>query len=77
MSRVFFYGLFMDHTLLANKGLHPRVVGPAMLNVYRIHVGERTTLLPSEVDRAYGILVELGQSEVDALYWEPCVLNSR
>ena len=47
MSKIFFYGLFMDQSLLAEKGLHPQVVGPAVLRDYRIHIGERATLLPS------------------------------
>ena len=73
MSKIFFYGLFMDRTLLAEKGFHPEVVGPAVLPDYRIHIGERATLLPSAGRRAYGIVMELSDQEAHALYAEPSV----
>ena len=42
MGRViFFYGLFMDRALLVEKGLHPEMVGPAVLPGSRIHIGAR------------------------------------
>jgi len=73
MSKIFFYGLFMDRTLLAEKGLHPETIGPAVLSDYRIHIGERATLLPSASSRAYGIVMELSEREADALYADPSV----
>ena len=73
MSKIFFYGLFMDRTLLAEKGLHPETIGPAVLSGYRIHIGERATLLPSASSRAYGIVMELSEQEAHALYSEPSV----
>jgi len=73
MSKMFFYGLFMDRTLLVDKGLHPETVGPAVLSDYRIHIGERATLVPSPSSRAYGIVMELSDQEAHALYSEPSV----
>ena len=73
MSKIFFYGLFMDRTLLAEKGFHPEALGPAVLSDYRIHIGERATLLPSPSSRAYGIVMELSEQEAHALYSEPSV----
>ena len=73
MSKIFFYGLFMDRSLLTKKGLHPETVGPAVLSDYRIHIGERATLLPSASSRAYGIVMELSDQEARALYSEPSV----
>jgi hypothetical protein len=73
MSRIFFYGLFMDRSLLTTKGLHPEMIGPAVLPDYRIHIGERATLLESVSSRAYGIVMELGDEEARALYSEPSV----
>jgi hypothetical protein len=71
MSKIFFYGLFMDRSLLTEKGLHPEIVGPAVLPDYRIHIGERATLVRSASSRAYGIVMELTDREVCALYSEP------
>jgi hypothetical protein len=73
MSQIFFYGLFMDRTLLAEKGFHPETIGPAVLSDYRIHIGARATLLPSASSRAYGIVMELSEQEAHALYSEPSV----
>jgi hypothetical protein len=73
MSKIFFYGLFMDRALLTEKGLRPEIVGPAVLPDYRIHIGERATLLRSVSSRAYGIVMELAEEEARALYSEPSV----
>jgi hypothetical protein len=73
MSKIFFYGLFMDRSLLAEKGLHPEIIGPAVLRDYRIHIGARATLLRSASSRAFGIVMELADEEARALYSEPSV----
>jgi hypothetical protein len=73
MSKVFFYGLFMDRSLLTEKGLHPQVSGAAVLPDYRIHIGERATLLRSASSRAYGMVMELTDQEARSLYSEPSV----
>jgi hypothetical protein len=73
MSNIFFYGLFMDRALLVEKGLHPQMVGPAVLPGYRIHIGERATLVPSDSSRAYGVVMALSDEEARALYSEPSV----
>ncbi|MEM7048498.1 MAG: gamma-glutamylcyclotransferase family protein [Acidobacteriota bacterium] len=73
MNRIFFYGLFMDRTLLAGQGLRPEVVGPAVLPEYRIHIGERATLLQSPGRRAFGVVMTLTGQEADDLYSEPSV----
>mgnify|MGYP001825004870 FL=1 len=73
MSKIFFYGLFMDRSLLTEKGLHPEIIGSAMLPDYRIHIGERATLLRSASSRAFGIVMELADPEARALYSDPSV----
>jgi hypothetical protein len=73
MSKIFFYGLFMDRSLLIEKGLHPEMIGPAVLPDYRIHIGQRATLLRSASSRAYGMVMELADQETRALYSEPSV----
>lgn len=73
MSKIFFYGLFMDRSLLTEKGLQPETIGPAVLSDYRLHIGDRATLVRSESSRAYGIVMELADEEARALYSEPIV----
>ncbi len=73
MSRIFFYGLFMDPSLLRGKGLHPTLVGPAELPGYRLHIGNRASLVPSPDATVYGMLIELPDEEATALYSAPDV----
>jgi Gamma-glutamyl cyclotransferase, AIG2-like len=73
MSPIFFYGLFMDRSLLTGKGFHPEMIGRAVLRGYRIQIGERATLLRSASSRAYGVVMELTDQEARALYSEPSV----
>ena len=70
-SRVFFYGLYMDCGLLESMDLHPREVGAARLDGYRIRIGERATLVPAQGHAAYGMLLDLRDDEVVALYSRP------
>ena len=65
---IFFYGLFMDARLLREQGLHPDSLGAAVLRGYRIHIGARATLVPAIDTQCFGMLIELPQPEVDALY---------
>ncbi len=73
MSTIFFYGLFMDEALLAGKGLHPTTLGRAVLPEFRIHIGERATLVPSAGSRAYGVVMQFAAEEVCSLYSDPSV----
>lgn len=73
LSKIFFYGLFMDHARLTERGLHPASVGPAVLHGYRIHIGERATLRTNRSSRAYGIVMELADEDIRVLYSEPSV----
>jgi Gamma-glutamyl cyclotransferase, AIG2-like len=73
MSMIFFYGLFMDRSLLTGKGFHPETIGRAVLRGYRMHIGARATLLRSASSRACGVVMELTDEEARALYSEPSV----
>lgn len=70
-TRVFFYGLYMDATLLESLGFRPRPVGAARLDDYQIRIGERATRVPARGKSAYGYLHDLPQEEVSALYSRP------
>ena len=63
----------MDRSLLTEKGLHPEILGRAVLPDHAIHIGERATLLRSASSRAYGVVMELADQEARALYSEPSV----
>ena len=73
MRRVFFYGLFMDIKLLDKRGLNPEWIGLARLNNFRLHIGARATLIPSDRAFSYGVLMVLSDDELEILYSEPSV----
>ncbi|MDX1479002.1 MAG: gamma-glutamylcyclotransferase family protein [Saprospiraceae bacterium] len=73
MRNIFFYGLFMDQALLTAQGLHPTVIGKAVLPDYRIHIGARATLLRSAGRHACGIVMALTDQDARTLYSETSV----
>lgn len=70
---VFFYGLFMDESLLRAKGLSPRGGRVACVENFRLVLGARATLVPSAGGEVYGVLFSLTRGEADALYSEESV----
>ena len=70
---VFFYGLFMDESLLRERGLSPRGGRVARVENLRLFIGARATLVPSAGGEAYGVLFSLTRGEADALYSEESV----
>ena len=73
--RVFFYGLFMDEAILAQKGIKSRNPVVGFLDGYALSIGERATLLPENDGRAYGLVIEVPSRDVDALYSEDSVAD--
>ena len=72
---IFFYGLFMDRTLLTGKGLTPSLPIQAHLEGYALKIGNRASLAPQIGSRAYGVVMELGDAEASDLYAEPSVAD--
>ena len=72
---VFFYGLFMDESLLATKGAHPTESTIGYVDGFRLHIGKRATLLPDADSRAYGVLMKTTAEDAAALYSEQSVAD--
>jgi gamma-glutamylcyclotransferase (GGCT)/AIG2-like uncharacterized protein YtfP len=70
---VFFYGLFMDDTLLREKGMNPTNRRMAFVENFSLVIGARATLVPCSGRTAHGVLFSLTHAEVDALYAEDSV----
>lgn len=73
LKTIFFYGLFMDGDLLRKKGLHPTQGKIAFAQGYGLRIGERATLVKSESERSYGIIMNLSEEESENLYSDPSV----
>lgn len=66
--KVFFYGLFMDESLLSTKGIRPAEVSFGFIDGYRLHIGERATLTRCPGRRAYGTIMDIASHEAADLY---------
>lgn len=72
---VFFYGLFMDQSLLATKGISPSRATVGHVDGYGLRIGSRATLVPDAGNRAYGVLMTIRAEDVRALYSEESVAD--
>ena len=68
---VFFYGLFMDKSILVDKGLNPSNPEVAYAQDYCLKIGMRATLIPNCGRKAYGVIMTLSSAELEKLYSEP------
>lgn len=73
--RVFFYGLFMDVSLLATRGIVPSAAIRGFVDDYGLRIGERATLVRCPDSRAYGVLMDIAPGEVAELYAEKSVAD--
>ena len=73
--RVFFYGLFMDESLLASKDVRPTESTIGYVDGFSLHIGKRATLLPEADGRAYGVLMKIAKEDAANLYSEPSVAD--
>jgi hypothetical protein len=67
MVAVFFYGLFMDASVLASKGINPSRATIGHVDGYSLRIGRRATLVPDAGNRAYGVLMSLRAHDEKAL----------
>jgi Gamma-glutamyl cyclotransferase, AIG2-like len=72
---VFFYGLFMDKNILVKNGISATNPRKGYLNNYTLKIGNRASLIPSENDKAYGIIMTVNDDEVVRLYAEKSVAD--
>lgn len=70
---VFFYGLFMDESILLAKGIKPISRRKASLADYGLRIGERATLVHSAGETAYGIVMRIDTDYLGTLYSEKTV----
>jgi len=74
-AAVFFYGLFMDESLLASKGIIPSGAAVGYVDGFALRIGRRATLVREKGGRAYGVLMTLRAGEVRTLYAEASVAD--
>ena len=70
---VFFYGLFMDETLLQAEGITLPNLRAASVPGFQLRIGTRATLVPAPSGRVFGLVASLSHNELERLYSEPSV----
>jgi hypothetical protein len=72
---LFLYGLFMDETLLATKGIAPTDVSVGFVEGYGLRIGRRATLVRCPGVQVYGVAMAMGPGEAGRLYAEEGVAD--
>lgn len=72
---VFFYGLFMDHTILLKNGIRPSNPRRGCLNDYALKIGNRASLIPCRNEKSYGIVMTVDNDAVHKLYAQASVAD--
>lgn len=65
----------MDLSLLQEKGLAPSKPVTAYVDGFGLRIGDRATLVKSENERAYGLVMTLTDQELLSLYGESSVAD--
>ena len=77
--RVFFYGLFMDETILAEKGVTPSWATSGFVDGFRLYIGKRATLVREANSRSWGVMVDIAAADdiakIETLYAEQGVAD--
>jgi len=74
---VFFYGLFMDPTLLREHGVQPENPRAATVTGYRLAIGARAAMLPEARGTVWGLAYDLTHAEIDRLYGDATLADYR
>jgi hypothetical protein len=67
----FFYGLFMDESVLRKSGVTPHDSRRASVADFALRIGQRATLVSSRGATAFGMLMALTHADLDVLYGGP------
>jgi len=67
----FFYGLFMDSSILSTANVIPHNPRQAMLSNYALRIGTRATLVPQQGASVWGMIYAVGPSDLETLYGAP------
>ena len=67
----FFYGLYMDETVLAGAGVTPRAPRRASAHGYALRIGKRATLVAAPGSIAWGMVYALTPHDLAKLYGAP------
>jgi len=60
MKDIFFYGLFMDESVLRAKRVEPRAPRRAVVRDYQLKIGQRAMLVRQPSSQVYGMYSEPG-----------------
>jgi hypothetical protein len=66
--RIFFYGTFMDASVLKGQGINSPAVIPARISGYELYMRPRVNLIRADRSFVYGSIAQLTHDEITKLY---------
>ncbi len=75
MMEVFFYGLFMDESILLKNGIQSMNPRKGCLIDYALKIGNRASLLPAKGEKSYGLVMTVDKDRIQLLYAEASVAD--
>ena len=75
IMRVFFYGLFMDESILLKNDIAPTSSTKGYLKDYTLKIGNRASLIPCKNEKAYGLIMNIADEKIIKLYSEQSVAD--
>ena len=72
---MFFYGLFMDDTILLKNGIKPSNPRIGYLKDFALKIGNRASLIPCKNEKSYGIVMTIDNDAIHNLYAESSVAD--
>jgi len=72
-SDVFFYGLFMDASILEGRGVRAMGSRLGVVRDWTLRIGRRATLVPAPGQTVHGVVMTVSLSDIDQLYSEASV----
>jgi hypothetical protein len=67
----FFYGLFMDSSILLDNGISASNPRLAFVENFELRIGQRATLVPAKGGKSYGMLYTMAHDDIERLYSGP------
>ena len=68
LTDIFFYGLYMDESILHERGVTPKNIRVGRVSGRRLRIGNNSTLLRNENAEVYGVVCSLTHGEIHSLY---------
>ncbi len=75
LVEIFFYGLYMDDSILKNLDVVAKNKRVAYVDWYRLRIGKNATLLREKSSKCYGVVCSIMHDDIYKLYIDTGLVN--